>query len=204
MIALQILLTVFLFSLFAATHTWLASRKLKISLAEKIGDRIAFYRLFYNLSSLIFFSAFIALSPKPDLIIYDLQYPFDLITFALQVLSLIGLIWAVRPIDLKEFIGIAQIERYFSREYPVEELDEKTELKIVGAFRYVRHPVYLFSILFLGFRPQMSLFYLVTFFCSAVYFYIGSIFEERKLVEVFGDQYREYQSRVPRLFPLKL
>jgi methanethiol S-methyltransferase len=202
MIAFDILLIVILFSLFAASHTWLASRKLKISLAEKIGDKIAFYRLFYNLSSLIFFSAFIALSPKPDLIIYDLQYPFDLITFALQVLSFIGLIWAVRPIDLKEFIGIAQVERYFRQEYPVEELDEKTELKIVGAFRYVRHPVYLFSILFLGFRPQMSLFYLVTFFCTAVYFHIGSIFEERKLVAIFGDQYREYQSRVPRLFPL--
>jgi protein-S-isoprenylcysteine O-methyltransferase Ste14 len=34
-----------------------------------------------------------------------------------------------------------------------------------------------------------------------VYFWIGSIFEERKLVREFGDAYRDYQHRVPRLLP---
>jgi protein-S-isoprenylcysteine O-methyltransferase Ste14 len=34
-----------------------------------------------------------------------------------------------------------------------------------------------------------------------VYFWIGSIFEERKLVREFGDTYRDYQRRVPRLLP---
>ena len=34
-----------------------------------------------------------------------------------------------------------------------------------------------------------------------LYFWIGSIFEERKLVREFGDAYRAHQARVPRLFP---
>ncbi len=204
MTALNIILIVLLFSLFAISHTWLASRKIKYALAEKIGNRIAFYRMFYNVSSLLIFAVFYIITPKPDLIVYDLQYPFDIITFALQVLSFIGLVWAARPINLKEFLGVVQIERYLRGNYRADELDEKLTLKIEGAFKFVRHPIYFFSILFLGFRPTMSLFYFVMFLCIVVYFYIGSIYEERKLIEVFGSKYREYQKRVPRLIPFTL
>ncbi|OGV92099.1 MAG: hypothetical protein A3J88_05725 [Melioribacter sp. RIFOXYB12_FULL_38_5] len=165
---------------------------------------IAFYRMFYNVSSILFFLAFIAVAPKPDVIIYDLQFPFDIITFALQVLSLIGLIWTFSQFDSKEFLGISQIIRYFNGTYKAETLDEKQELKFGGAFKLSRHPVYLFSILFLGFRPQMSLFYLILFICCVVYFYVGSIYEEKKLVEVFGNEYREYQKRTTRIFPFRL
>ena len=34
------------------------------------------------------------------------------------------------------------------------------------------------------------------------YFYIGTFFEERRMERKFGEEYREYQKRVPRLFPL--
>lgn len=204
MIALDILLIVLLFSLFAYSHTWLASRKLKIALAEKIGDKIAFYRLFYNVSSMVFFAAFYLLSPKPDVILYDLQFPYDIITFVLQVLSLAGLVWTFSQFDSKEFLGISQIGRLMSGTYSTDSLDEKQELKFDGAFKYTRHPVYLFTILFLGFRPQMTLFYFILFVCCVIYFYVGSIYEERKLAEVFGEKYREYQKRTPRIFPFRL
>jgi len=201
MIVLDIFLIVLLFSSFAASHTFLATRKFKIQLADKIGNKIAFYRLFYNISSLIFFVVVYELSPKPDVIVYDLHYPFDIITFALQVLSFIGLIWAVMPVNLKEFIGISQIERYLSGKYKQVDLDERTTFKKEGAFKLVRHPIYLFTILFLTFRPTMDLFYLTMLVCIAVYFYAGSIYEERKLEEIFGDEYREYQKNVPRIVP---
>lgn len=201
MIALEISAIVFLFFLFAASHTFFASRKIKIRLSQNIGSKIAFYRLFYNLSSLLFFFVFYELSPKPDVIVYDLHYPYDIVTFALQVLSLFGLLWAVRPISIKDFIGISQIEKYFKGDYDSSELDEKLTLKIEGAFKFVRHPIYFFSILFLMFRPSMDLFYLTTLICVIIYFYIGSIYEEKKLVEVFGNDYLNYQQNVPRLIP---
>ncbi len=201
MIVLETIITVFLFFLFAVSHTFLASRKLKINLAEKIGNKIAFYRMFYNLSSLLFLFIFYMLSPKPDVVVYDLHYPFDMLTFALQVLSLFGLIWASMPINIKEFLGISQIEKYLAGNYNPVDLDEKLTLNTNGAFKLVRHPIYLFSILFLTFRPAMDLFYLTTLICIIIYFYVGSVYEERKLVEVFGNEYLNYQKNVPRLFP---
>jgi protein-S-isoprenylcysteine O-methyltransferase Ste14 len=166
-----------------------------------MGNKIAFYRLFYNLSSVLFFLLFYLISPKPDLIVYDLHYPFDIITFALQILSFIGLIWAVRGTNLKEFIGISQIVRYLDGNYNIYDLDERQVFRKDGPFKLVRHPVYLFSILFLGLRPTMDLFYLVMFFCITIYFYIGSLYEEKKLIEIFGNEYLEYQKLVPRLIP---
>lgn len=201
MIVADILIIVFLFFLFSVSHTWMASLKVKKNLAEKLGNRIAFYRLFYNLSSLLLFAFFFIVSPRPDVIIYDLHYPYDIITFALQVLSFFGLIWSVSQTDLKEFAGISQVIRFINGKYRTEDLDEKQIFRKSGAFRFVRHPVYLFSILFLGLRPSMDLFYFVMFACIVIYFYVGSIYEERKLVRIFGEEYREYQKSVPRLIP---
>jgi protein-S-isoprenylcysteine O-methyltransferase Ste14 len=79
--------------------------------------------------------------------------------------------------------------------------DEKLTLKIEGPYKVVRHPLYLFTIIFLILRPTMDLFYLVFLIFLIAYFYIGSFYEERKLVSAFGDRYREYQESVPRLFP---
>ncbi len=201
MIFIDVILIIFLFSLFAFSHTWLASLKIKKNFVEKMGNKIAFYRLFYNSSSIIFFLFFYLVSPRPDLIVYDLHYPFDIITFALQILSFIGLIWAVRGTNLKEFVGISQIARYLDGNYNVYDLDERQVFRKDGPFKLVRHPVYLFSILFLGLRPTMDLFYLIMFICITIYFYIGSLYEEKKLIEIFGNEYLEYQKSVPRLIP---
>jgi protein-S-isoprenylcysteine O-methyltransferase Ste14 len=42
---------------------------------------------------------------------------------------------------------------------------------------------------------------LALFFGLTLYIYIGSIFEERRLIAEFGEAYREYQRSVPRLIP---
>jgi methanethiol S-methyltransferase len=204
MILLDVITIVLLFALFGYLHTLLASGKIKKAAAEKLGERIAFYRMFYNVSSVMFFIVFYSLAPKPDIVVYELQIPFDIFVFVLQALSLAGLVWAASSINLKEFLGIEQIARFMKGQYDINDLDEKQIFKVEGANKIVRHPVYLFSILFLAFRPAMNLFYMVTSICIAVYFYIGSFYEEKKLIEEFGDDYRQYQERVPRIFPIKL
>jgi protein-S-isoprenylcysteine O-methyltransferase Ste14 len=37
----------------------------------------------------------------------------------------------------------------------------------------------------------------------SAWIYIGTVLEERDLVEQFGDAYREYQKKVSMLFPLQ-
>ncbi len=192
---------IFLFALFGISHSVLASNKIKKKLIEQIGDKIAFYRLFYNVSSLVIFIAVYSVAPKPDILIYDLKFPFDLIIFGLQILSFAGLIWSVKYINAKEFLGIDQIKRYLDGNYNTEELDEHTKLVIKGPFQFTRHPIYFFSSLFLILRPTMEAGYLIMLICIIAYFYIGTFYEEKKLVERFGVEYTYYKKNIPRFFP---
>lgn len=202
-LAFDIFLILVCFGLFALSHTLLASNKVKNFIAAKYPAYIPFYRLGYNFIALILFFLYFAVAPKPDMIIYDLTPPYDLLTLIPQLVALIGLIFTVRQFDLKELTGYGQIKRWRNHSYNTSELDEHKTLHIKGPYRFCRHPLYLFVIVFLGSRPYMTLFYFITFLLTVLYFYVGSFFEEKKLVETFGTQYTDYQKKAGRILPFK-
>ncbi len=199
---IDVLIIFLLFGLYALIHSYLASIKVKEWFKKNFGDRIAFYRLGYNIFAIASFYLIYELSPKPYLLLYDLPNPYDLIILVPQFLALAGLFWAFKYICVKEFLGLNQVKRYFEKHYN-SELDENLTLQLEGPFRYTRHPVYFFSILILLFRPTMDLFYLVFFLCIVIYFYIGSYFEEEKLAKHFGKVYSDYRKSVPKIIPVK-
>ena len=201
--AFDVIIILFFFAVFGYTHSLLASEKIKVIFKHKFGELIAFYRLIYNLFALCSLYIIYEISPKPYIIIYDLPNPFDLLILIPQFISLAGIFWVFRYICFKEFLGLDQVKRFFKKKYTTE-LDEEYTLRLEGPYRYSRHPVYFFSIIFLLFRPVMDLFYLTFFACIVVYFYIGSYYEEKKLVRMFGEVYSNYRKEVPRIFPIKL
>lgn len=195
---------IFLFFAFGLSHSILASIRLKKKLAGWLGNKIAFYRIFYNIFSLVSLVIIYELSPRPDLIVYDLPSPFDLIILIPQFVSLVGIFLSFKYFSAKEFLGIDQVKRYLQNNYSSDDLDEKLSFRVEGPYRYCRHPVYFFSITFLIFRPVMDLFYITFLICTILYFWIGSIYEEKKLVEIFGNDYSEYQKYVPAIIPYRL
>ncbi|MBD3208474.1 MAG: DUF1295 domain-containing protein [Candidatus Nealsonbacteria bacterium] len=70
-----------------------------------------------------------------------------------------------------------------------------------GVFRVVRHPIYLGSIMtYFGFSilSMSILAFLVLLAIVAFYYYI-SVYEEKLLLEKFGDEYRNYMKQTPRM-----
>ena len=199
---LDIITIILLFTVFAFFHSFLASLKFKTFIKEKLGNLIAFYRLVYNLFSLFTFSLVLYYMPKLHHIVYEIPSPFDLFVYVLQIISLFFLIWSLKFVDLKEFIGLSQIIRYFQKKFN-ETFDEKYILRVDGPYKISRHPIYLFTILFLILRPYMTLSYLIFITLVIIYFYIGSYFEEKKLEQIFGQEYIKYKSQVSRIFPIK-
>lgn len=200
-IAADVAITILLFLGFGFIHTVLASKKAKLLVKAYFGNLIALYRLFYNIVSLVLLLFIFDAAPKPPVVLYDLPVPYDLIVYFLQVLSLAAVVYTFSIFDFKEFLGVSQAIRWFNGEYDASELDEKSEFKVEKVYKYMRHPGYFFTFLFLGLRPQMDAFYFTAFVCFSCYFYIGSFYEEKKLVDKFGSAYLEYQERVPRFFP---
>lgn len=203
-LALDIIITITLVTAFCVSHSYLASNKVKLAFQQRFGSLIAFYRLGYNVISIVSFIIIYLFFPKIDFVVYDLPNPFDLIILFLQMLSFLGLLWCAKYFNGLEFLGLSQIRRYLNGSYNQNDIDEKSEFRIEGPYKYSRHPVYFFSIMFLLMRSFMGLTYLIIVVIFIFYFYIGSVFEEKRLVEKFGEAYINYQKTVPRIFPIKI
>jgi protein-S-isoprenylcysteine O-methyltransferase Ste14 len=200
----EVVTLIILFALYGFIHSVLASEKVKVFFRKIFGKFIAFYRLVYNVFAVIGLYFIWDLAPQPSHQIYKLPPPYDYLVLIPQLLALAGMIWCFKYICFKEFIGLNQIDRFFKNEYPETDLDENYTLRIEGPYKFSRHPIYFFSIIFLLFRAEMSLSYLTMFISFTAYFYIGSYYEEKKLVRLFGDVYKDYQKNVPRIFPYKI
>jgi len=201
---IDVIVLVLLFALYGFIHSVVASEKVKVFFRKTFGKLIAFYRLLFNVFALVGLYLIWDLAPQPSLQIYKLPSPYDYLVLIPQLISLAGIMWCFKFICFKEFIGLNQINRYLKNEYSDNELDENYTLRIEGPYKYSRHPIYFFSIIFLMFRAEMSLFYLTMFISFTAYFYIGSYYEEKKMVRLFGDDYKDYQKKVSRIFPHKI
>jgi len=80
--------------------------------------------------------------------------------------------------------------------------------KVIGiatksVFNIVRHPMYLGSILlffsFVILSNSVLAFLIWIFIC--VFYYFISRYEEKLLINKFGDKYKEYQKKVPMFIP---
>ncbi len=80
-----------------------------------------------------------------------------------------------------------------------------TEPKVIdyGVFKWVRHPIYLSAIgLYMGLLLiKMSISASIVWVFAIVLYYGLSRFEERLLLERFGDDYALYMNKVPMLLP---
>lgn len=149
------------------------------------------YRLVYNLFSLVLFGwVMAAFNSSP--VLYFAPGVWSLVMYAAQLVCGVILVDCVRRTGAGDFLGIRQL--HCGRvEHP--------QLVTDGYYSVVRHPLYLFSIAFLLLNPVMTARWLLLTILSAIYFVIGALIEERRLLEEFGDQYRQYRGHVPFLIP---
>ncbi len=197
----DIIKIVLLFTAFGLLHSLLASFWIKNKIIYLFKEKIAFYRLFYNIFSIMLLLLVLIISPKINIIINKLYEPYNFILIIPFFIGLTGIIFTLRYISILEFLGIKQIIRYFNNTYSIDDLDEQMNLRIEGSYKYTRHPLYFFSILILFSIPEMTVSNFTIIFCIVIYFYIGSIFEEKKLEKVFGETYLNYKKKVPRIIP---
>lgn len=80
---------------------------------------------------------------------------------------------------------------------------KKGTLIKTSLYKYVRHPLYTATLLFVWsiFFWQPLLSHLISVSCITVYTIIGIHFEEQKLVRDFGESYIQYRSQTPMLIP---
>lgn len=78
---------------------------------------------------------------------------------------------------------------------------EPPELQQPLFYRWVAHPLYAGFFLAFWATPHMTVGHLLLAAAFSVYMLIAIRYEERDLIEVFGDEYRRYRSGVGMLVP---
>ena len=150
------------------------------------------YRIIYNVFSIIGFAPVLVLMQVlPDQGLYMVSAPWHIFMYSGQVLALLLLFITFLHTDALSFTGLRQLV-----------VGEKAPVLVTGGFyRWVRHPLYLFGLLFLWLTPVMTVNMLVVYISLTIYLLVGAYFEERKLLREFGKPYMEYKSGTPMIIP---
>jgi methanethiol S-methyltransferase len=183
--------------LWCSLHSTLISISVTEYVKGKIGDGFRYYRLFYNAVSiatlipLVYYSHTIR-----QVYVFHWEGPLVIVPFLLMATSLYLFIVGGRHYSWKQLCGISQIRAGWSG----RSLADNNDFVVSGIHRLIRHPWYLGGILIVW-VSDLSVSTILINMVISIYFIIGSILEERKLVREFGEKYREYQQRVSMLIP---
>ena len=180
---------------FGVVHSVLAGATAKRGLDSLFG---VYYRLAYNLWAGLHIAAVWTLGRAlmGDQANFAPAAPAENSLLGVSVLGWVVLVMALREYDLGRFSGLAQIRAHRKE----NTLSEDEPLITGGLHRFVRHPLYLgvYLILWGGATGDFGL---ATAVWGSVYLVIGTHFEDRKLLALYGDGYRDYKDRVPAVIP---
>jgi len=176
-------------------HSWTASLSFKAFVDAKFGAGVMrFYRLAYNLFSVATFAPILWLMRAfPDRTLYTIPTPWTYAMLFGQLVSAVGEVVGVLSTDVWSFMGLRQLVSHPHL--------ENGELVVSGLYKYIRHPLYTFGLLFIWLTPLMTKNMLAVYAGATVYIVIGAYFEEKKLCREFGEAYVAYKQKTPMLLP---
>ena len=207
---------------FGIVHSLLARQKANHAFDAAFGK---FARIAYNLIAAVHLAGILALEWRgfPDKVAFDLPLWLHAPMVAVQVAGWVLLFVALVQYDLGRFGGLTQARvivhrrdrgrgagRGAAAHVPPELPDPPPDipqarlepLVTTGVHRYVRHPLY--SAMFLVFWGRaFDEAALMTALWGTLYLLIGTRFEERKLLQIYGADYVRYSATVPRFLPLR-
>lgn len=169
-------------------HSLLASAWCK-AVARRMFDGDRYYRIVYSVLSIA--GLFVLLFQGNQI---EAAYFWDrsaIVRYLSLVVTTFGVMIiqsSFRQYSLKAFLGFGE---------------EGETFKQSGILNWVRHPIYsgliLVTIGYFFFIPNLPS--LVSALSILVYLPIGIALEERKLLAIFGDRYRQYCEEVPSIIP---
>lgn len=194
-IAQALIVNILLMSLFAVQHSVMARRQFKEWWTQYVPKSIE-RSTYVLLASIALILLVWQWRPMPT-VLWQIDDP--QIAMAVSGLSLVGWLLVLTStflINHFELFGLHQIANNLAgRPMPAPRF--RTPLY----YKFVRHPIYLGFIIAFWAAPTMTVGHLLFAAVTTAYIVVGTVLEERDLVDLFGDDYRHYKDRVSMLVP---
>jgi protein-S-isoprenylcysteine O-methyltransferase Ste14 len=182
-----------------ALHSGMISVMATGYLKRCLGTRFRIYRLVFNLVALVtVIPVMVYQQQLRGPILFRWEGFLTLFQVILLISAILLFLAGARHYDLLQFSGLRQIKTGSFH----NALSETGELDTNGILDITRHPWYLGGILIIWTR-DIDISALVTNIILTLYFIVGTVLEERKLLLEYGDDYRRYQKEVSMLIPIK-
>jgi len=183
--------------LFFIQHSWMVRRSFKQRLARIMPKY--YLDAVYAIASAIALLAVVLLWQDSRQIIWQAT---NGLWWAVRMIFFLALavgIWGGLSLKGFDSFGLRPI-RYRSRAKP----STSSVLVVKGAYRWVRHPLYFVVLLMIWSYPVLTVDRQLFNMLWTMWIIVGTVLEERDLTADFGDDYREYQRKVPMLLPIKI
>ncbi len=194
---MEYLILTLLWITFCVLHSALISSTATSYVYRKLGHTYRFYRLFYNIFSIVTLIPIVIFSQsikqEPFFVWSGYLLPLKYILLLSGILLFVA---GARHYNFAQFSGLAQIKEDTSHNL----INNTGKLSSCGILGVVRHPFYagIFPLLW---ACDLDVTTLISNVILSIYVLIGTLLEERKLLLEFGDAYRRYQQSVSMLFP---
>jgi methanethiol S-methyltransferase len=189
-------------AVFGAVHSVLASRTVKRATARRFGERNrnGLYRVFYLSQSFVTFgilAAYIRRQPSREL--YRVEGPVALLMHAIQAAAFVYATWAARQVGLRRILGLESFLAWLGGgPVPAEPeaqgpaLDAEGRRHTLGPFAWSRHPLNFAPLPMFWLWPRMTTSLLAFNTAATIYLIVGSLHEEARLRDAFGEEYDAY------------
>lgn len=193
-----IFLNTSLLLLFALQHSIMARSFFKDKLLKNISNGVKSAN--YSLASSICLIIMFYFWQPIEGVLWDFQS--DVVFWSITIVYIVGWITAFLAtfiINHFELFGLYQGYRVL-RNIPEPEV----KFQVNYFYKYVRHPIQSGTLVGLWATPYMSHTHLFLSMGMTIYVLIGLHYEEKSLINTFGDKYKKYIDTTPMLLPFAL
>jgi protein-S-isoprenylcysteine O-methyltransferase Ste14 len=180
---------------FFVQHSWMLRKGARARLATVIPPVFQF--AVYATASGIALLVVVLLWQPSTVRLYTLAPPWRYLAHGFTLAALALFIWGFRSLRSFDPLGIRPLANHL-RSMP----SQPCPFAVGGAYRFVRHPLYLAILVLFWSNPDMTADRLLFDGLWTAWIVVGTFLEEADLIAELGDAYRSYQRSVPMLVPL--